>query len=167
MAHSRESFGYVGASPSPAVRTIHKIPKLVQHEETTLMTGTDNQSAIKNCSFQFKCTKTWQELEVKIDYAENKRFCNQCTQDVYLVQNDAELKTAVLNNYCVAIPGNILINEAPLLQGDWETPPTTVGVLLTDMPIAEPELPSGSLLSKFRIVFYLTLIGLFLYFLFE
>ena len=41
------------------------------------MTDTENQSAIKNCKFKFKCQKTWQELETKIEYAENKRYCNQ------------------------------------------------------------------------------------------
>ena len=72
----------------------------------------DTLAKVGNCKFTFKCHKTWQSLETKVNYKENKRYCSDCAQDVYLVKNDAELESAVSKNYCVAIPENASLNKS-------------------------------------------------------
>ena len=89
------------------------------------MTNIPNQSFVENCRFKFKCHKTWQSLEVKAAYAENRRFCSQCNYDVYLVNNDVELESAILNNYCVAIPVNSSVDFSFVLHTE---PMTTLGI---------------------------------------
>ena len=141
------------------------------------MTNVRKQSLVENCRFKFKCHKTWQSLEIKSDYAENRRFCSDCSHDVYLVNNEGELETAILKNYCVAIPVNINVR----LPWDAITPmETTLGILDPPKPVGEPMKPPGisvpkelteqelsSLKTRSRLgrLIILILIGLGIYFL--
>ena len=59
---------------------------------------------IRGCEFKFKCKKTWDGLETLENYPKGIRYCSTCMRDVYLVTTDLELKKAVLDNQCVAIP---------------------------------------------------------------
>ena len=70
------------------------------------MIDNQKQAFIENCKFKFECNKTWNSLEIKDDYSENRRFCGHCEQDVYFINSEAELQIAILNNYCVSIPAN-------------------------------------------------------------
>jgi hypothetical protein len=105
------------------------------------MNNFQSQSLVENCKFKFKCHKTWQSLEVKSTYAENRRYCNDCSQDVYLINNDFELESAILNNYCVAIPANSTIRFLTPTDPNLHT---TLGILgprehteLTDTELTE------------------------------
>lgn len=127
------------------------------------MTNVRKQSLVENCKFKFKCHKTWQSLEIKSDYAENKRFCSHCSHDVYLVNNEGELETAILNNYCVAIPVNSPIDFP---SGSDAPPMTTLGILAP----SEPKLTNQEILnlrtrSRLGRLIILILIGLGIYFL--
>lgn len=140
------------------------------------MTNIRNQSLVENCKFKFKCHKTWQSLEAKSDYAENRRFCSHCSHDVYLVNNEGELETAILNNYCVAIPVNINVR----FPWDATTPmETTLGILDPPKPVGAPLKPPGISVPKeltdqelsnlktrdwWGRIIILTLIGLVIYF---
>lgn len=109
------------------------------------MTNIRKQSLVENCKFKFKCHKTWQSLEIKSDYAENRRFCSDCSHDVYLVNNEGELETAILKNYCVAIPVNIKVR----LPWDAITPmETTLGILDPPKPVGAPLKPPGISVPK-------------------
>jgi hypothetical protein len=127
------------------------------------MTNVRKQSLVENCKFKFKCHKTWQSLEVKSDYAENRRFCTDCSHDVYLVNNEGELETAILKNYCVAIPVNITT------RFPWNaiTPmETTLGILAPSEPkLTEQELSSLKTRRRLERLIILILIGLVVYFL--
>jgi hypothetical protein len=109
------------------------------------MTNARNQSLVENCKFKFKCHKTWQSLVIKNDYAENRRFCNDCSTDVYLVNSEKELEAAILKNYCVAIPVNINVR----FPWDAITPmETTLGILDRPKPVGAPLKPPGISVPK-------------------
>jgi hypothetical protein len=127
------------------------------------MTSIKNQSLVENCKFKFKCHKTWQSLEIKSDYAENRRFCSHCSHDVYLVNNEGELETAILNNYCVAIPVNITTRFPWDAIAPMET---TLGILAPSEPkLTEQELSSLKTRSRLERLIIFILIGLVVYFL--
>jgi hypothetical protein len=127
------------------------------------MTSIKNQSLVQNCKFKFKCHKTWQSLEIKADYAENRRFCSHCSTDVYLANNEGELETAILNNYCVAIPVNCSID---FLSGSDAPPMTTLGILAPIEPkLTEQELSNLKNRTRLGRLIIFILIGLGIYFL--
>ena len=56
---------------------------------------------LRNCTFHFQCTKTWESLEdINIP---NTKSCNVCNQWVHFVDTDKKLAQAIKNNHCVAI----------------------------------------------------------------
>jgi hypothetical protein len=57
---------------------------------------------LRNCNFKFRCTKTWQLLEVTGEAG--VRFCEDCQKDVHLVKSRADLHECLKNDFCVAIP---------------------------------------------------------------
>jgi Zn finger protein HypA/HybF involved in hydrogenase expression len=59
---------------------------------------------IRNCSFKFRCEKTWNELEKGKD--PKIRYCKNCKEDVYYVRTDKELRSAIEHDFCVAIEIN-------------------------------------------------------------
>ncbi len=83
-----------------------------------------NQLIVENCKFKFKCSKTWGDLEAKNIYAENKRYCNDCSRDVYLIKTDTEFTEAVSNDFCIAIPVELIANQGLTHQ---EPPPYLIG----------------------------------------
>jgi hypothetical protein len=56
---------------------------------------------IRNCEFRFKCTKTWDSLEVTSK--STQRFCSECKRLVRYCQTPDELESAIIDNECVAI----------------------------------------------------------------
>ncbi len=61
-----------------------------------------DQALIRNCRFAFRCHQQWQSLERTGD--PRVRYCHECSQPVVLCQRDAELRTALEADECVAIP---------------------------------------------------------------
>ena len=61
----------------------------------------NSQMLIRNCQFTFKCDAVWENLEQK----RNKkiRFCHACSKNVYLCEDDYELREKIVQNKCVAI----------------------------------------------------------------
>lgn len=57
---------------------------------------------LRNCSFKFRCTQTWQLLDVTSEA--DVRFCNECQKDVHMVKTLSELYKCLKNDFCVAIP---------------------------------------------------------------
>lgn len=63
---------------------------------------------IRNCSWKFKCDKTWDVLLLAKPYVYEKiRYCPDCKENVRLVDNESSLFLAIEHNQCVAIPFNI------------------------------------------------------------
>ena len=63
---------------------------------------------IRNCSWKFKCTKTWDSLLLAKPYVYGKiRYCPDCKENVRLVDNESSLFLAIEHNHCVAIPFEI------------------------------------------------------------
>ena len=63
---------------------------------------------IRNCSWKFKCNKTWDSLSRDKRYVFDKiRYCNDCKENVRLVESDRSLLLAIEFNQCVAIPFDI------------------------------------------------------------
>ena len=56
---------------------------------------------IRNCQFAFKCDAVWENLEQKRD--KKIRFCHTCSKNVYLCEDDYELRQKIVKNKCVAI----------------------------------------------------------------
>jgi hypothetical protein len=61
----------------------------------------DSKLTLRNCTFKFKCTQTWERLE-KTDVAITRK-CNFCNDYVYFVETDKRLAEAIKLNQCVAI----------------------------------------------------------------
>ena len=63
---------------------------------------------IRNCSWKFKCTRTWDSLLLAKPYVYEKiRYCPDCKENVRLVDNESSLFLAIEHNQCVAIPFDI------------------------------------------------------------
>ena len=58
-------------------------------------------TAIRNCTFAFKCDKKWEDL--KTTSGQDVRFCGACQRDVYFCHTDAQLRDAIVLNRCVTI----------------------------------------------------------------
>ena len=70
---------------------------------------------IRNCSWKFKCTRTWDSLLPAKSYAfESTRFCPDCKENVRLVENERSLFLAIEHNQCVAIPFDITNSKKQL-----------------------------------------------------
>ena len=60
---------------------------------------------IRNCSWKFKCTTTWDSLLPANNYVfERRRYCPDCKENVHLVTSESCLFLAIEHNQCVAIP---------------------------------------------------------------
>ena len=60
---------------------------------------------IRNCEFKYACRKTWKSLQ-KIPGINEAliRFCDDCQQEVHLVETERSLLWHIENNDCVALP---------------------------------------------------------------
>ena len=56
---------------------------------------------IRNCTFGFKCTKSWDKMVQT--QSRDVKFCDNCQKEVYLVTDEIELMEAIELNRCVAI----------------------------------------------------------------
>jgi len=61
----------------------------------------DSKLTLRNCTFRFKCTQTWENLE-RTDIGTTRR-CNVCSEYVYFVETDKRLAEAIKLNQCVAL----------------------------------------------------------------
>ena len=55
------------------------------------------------CSFSFPCPKQWDDLSA-IKGEESVRYCNGCSELVFLCRSYDELSEHVEQSHCVAIP---------------------------------------------------------------
>ena len=62
---------------------------------------TDTKIKIRNCVFGFRCAQNWEVMDETS--RSNVRFCRECAEDVYFVENTIELAEAIGLNHCVAI----------------------------------------------------------------
>ncbi|MEO6080903.1 MAG: hypothetical protein ABIQ86_14210 [Steroidobacteraceae bacterium] len=63
--------------------------------------GDDDQPLIRNCRFAFRCHQRWQSLEQTGN--PGARYCHECSRQVLLCRNNAELRAALQADECVAI----------------------------------------------------------------
>jgi hypothetical protein len=69
------------------------------------MTSKNVTHFIRNCSWKFKCAKTWDSLLPAKPYTfESTRYCTDCKENVKLVNSERSLFLAIEFNQCVAIP---------------------------------------------------------------
>jgi Zn finger protein HypA/HybF involved in hydrogenase expression len=72
------------------------------------MTPKKENYLIRNCSWKFKCKKTWDSLLETKEYSYQKiRYCPDCKEDVHLVTSEKELFIKIEHDRCVAIPFEI------------------------------------------------------------
>jgi len=72
------------------------------------MTPKNEKHLIHNCSWKFKCKKTWDSLLETKEYSYQKiRYCPDCKEDVHLVASEKELFIKIEHDRCVAIPFEI------------------------------------------------------------
>lgn len=64
---------------------------------------------IRNCRFAVRCNQQWDNLPVT--QHPRFRFCNDCQRRVVLCERNHELRQALLQNDCVAIPVALLRAE--------------------------------------------------------
>lgn len=70
-----------------------------------LMTSKKVTHFIRNCSWKFKCDKTWDSLLPTKPYTfESTRYCPDCKENVRLVNSESSLFLAIEHNQCVSIP---------------------------------------------------------------
>ena len=68
------------------------------------MTSKKHEHLIRNCAWKFKCTRTWDSLELAKPYAfERTRYCPDCKENVKLITDERSLLLAIEHNHCVAI----------------------------------------------------------------
>lgn len=63
--------------------------------------GPSDQPLIRNCRFAFRCHQNWSSLETTED--PRVRYCHECSRQVVLCKQDAELLAALRADDCVAI----------------------------------------------------------------
>ena len=72
------------------------------------MTPTKVTHLVRNCSWKFKCKRTWDSLTLVKPYVFEKiRYCSDCKENVRLIGSESELFMAIEFNQCVAIPFDI------------------------------------------------------------
>lgn len=94
---------------------------------------------IRNCTFAFKCTKKWDELDTHYSNNPNPlpsdiRFCNECNKPVYFVDTDKKLAEAVKADRCVAVQFTKEDLESAINRGlvyDYEKSKNYTNVTLT------------------------------------
>jgi len=86
---------------------------------------------IRNCKILFQCPKLWKRLAETAD--PKVRFCDQCFEQVYLVQTEEELADQSARGRCVAI-----LNLSP------EHPAYTDGMMVGEV------LPDWSEFDEFK-----------------
>jgi len=83
------------------------------------MDNKESRHLIRNCSWKFKCTKTWDSLLPAKPYAfERRRYCPDCKENVKLITDERSLLLAIEHNYCVAIAFEITHLKQQLEQMD-------------------------------------------------
>ncbi len=66
------------------------------------------RALIRNCSWKFRCGRSWDSLLEAQYYAYDKvRFCPDCKEKVYIISDESELFLAIEHDKCVAIPFDI------------------------------------------------------------
>jgi hypothetical protein len=98
---------------------------------------TQGFSRIRNCSWGYKCEKTWDSL-IATDQS-NIRFCDACSEEVYLCNTKRELTDSVLLNRCVAFPSRLLkASKAPSgYDPNFENGNITIGEVAADYFVKE------------------------------
>ena len=56
---------------------------------------------IKNCDFEFLCTKSWEELDDTADV--NVKHCKHCKSEVHFCAELKQLNDAISAGLCVAV----------------------------------------------------------------
>lgn len=92
-------------------------------------------SPIRNCSWGYKCEKTWDSLIATDNIA--IRFCDACEKSVYLCITQRELADSVLLNRCVAFPPALLQSIANF-ESEANNPEFTIGEVQADYLIVKP-----------------------------
>ena len=74
------------------------------------MTVSDEDTAIRNCIWGFKCQETWESLSETDD--DDVRFCSKCQKEVFHCTDDDSLVSSIARNRCIAIdPKNFIGNR--------------------------------------------------------
>lgn len=61
-----------------------------------------NDKDVKQYVFKFECSQNWDDLTKTSN--EKVRYCGQCGNDVFSVQNDEELNSNAEKGRCVYLP---------------------------------------------------------------
>ncbi len=118
------------------------------------------KSAIRNCHFQYRCHKEWDELTVTEQ--EEVRFCSECSKNVYFCEDRFALARAIAKNHCVAIPSEFIAtytheNASPLL----DTNDRRRGTIGVPARLDEPDEATRKVLEKRKAIMKMVLRGKF------
>lgn len=58
-------------------------------------------ASIRNCVFAYKCTRSWDSLQVTSE--RDMRFCDDCQREVHYCHDAWSLGQAIALNRCVAV----------------------------------------------------------------
>jgi hypothetical protein len=78
------------------------------------MTTSDENTAIRNCMWGFKCQETWESLSDTDD--DDVRFCAKCQKEVFHCTDDDSLVDSIARNRCVAINPHSFIGNRMLVE---------------------------------------------------
>lgn len=86
----------------------------------------EDQPAIANCHFKFRCEAKWDQLVEVVGQDFSKiRHCSDCKKSVFKVSSKEELIENVIASHCVAVDNTFLFPEIP----ESITPQITLGLM--------------------------------------
>jgi hypothetical protein len=90
------------------------------------MTKSSPQYQLRNCSWGYRCEKTWDALIATDSPVE--RFCSQCCQPVYLCDTYDDLAITVARNQCAAFSARLIdkVAEEEMIMGFMQEPPDRI-----------------------------------------
>ncbi|MDC1288141.1 hypothetical protein N8198_09670 [Gammaproteobacteria bacterium] len=90
--------------------------------------------ALRNCSWGYKCDKTWETL-IATD-SPFERYCDQCESPVFLCDNLDDLAVTVARNQCAAFPERLIgkFGGDNFVVGNMQIPPYDV---IDDPPLGD------------------------------
>ena len=74
----------------------------------------DEDTAIRNCIWGFKCQEMWESLSDTDD--DDVRFCAKCQKEVFHCTDDDSLVSSIARNRCIAIDPKTFIGKRMLVE---------------------------------------------------
>lgn len=103
-------------NPTLQAKSWHKLYKA---RHMAVSKPTFGESLIENCSFDFLCPMTWEQLEQQHNSSsssnngDRERYCNVCKQNVYKVDTPGQLQQAIQLGRCASV---VIVKQSTLID---------------------------------------------------